>query len=128
MNKPKYSTEELEKVALKAIDKHKLFFIEDIIPFLPCSRSLFYERNLDKLDSIKEALFKNKVNLKVSLRSKWYNSDAPTLQLALMKLVASDEERKALSTSYMESKQEHSLPDLSNLSTDDIIALLKDEQ
>ena len=73
-------------------------------------------------------LFKNKVNLKVSLRSKWYNSDAPTLQLALMKLVASDEERKALSTSYMESKQEHSLPDLSNLSTDDIIALLKDEQ
>jgi hypothetical protein len=127
MNKPKYSTEELEKVALKAIDKHKLFFIEDIIPFLPCSRSLFYERNLDKLDSIKEALFKNKVNLKVSLRSKWYNSDAPTLQLALMKLVASDEERKALSTSYMESKQEHSLPDLSNLSTDEIIALLKDE-
>jgi hypothetical protein len=124
----KYDTNELEKLSLDAINKHKLFFIEDIIPYLPCSRSLFFERNLDKMDSIKEALIKNKVELKVAMRAKWYKSTAPALQLALMKLISSDDERKALSTSYMESKQEHTMPDLSNLSTEQLIDLLKDEE
>ena len=124
----KYNTADLEKQSIEAITKNKLFFIEDIIPYLPCSRSLFYERNLDKMDSIKEALIKNKVELKVSMRAKWYKSNAPALQLALMKLISSDDERKALSTSYMESKQEHLMPDLSSLSTEQIIDLIKDEE
>lgn len=124
----KYDTNDLEILSLDAINKHKLFFIEDIIPYLPCGRSLFFERNLDKMDSIKEALIKNKVELKVAMRAKWYKSTAPALQLALMKLISSDDERKALSTSYMESKQEHTMPDLSNLSTEQLIDLLKDEE
>lgn len=128
MNKPKYDTTELEKMALKAIKTHKLFFVEDIIPYLPCSRSLFYERNLDKLDSIKEALIENKVQLKVAMRSKWYNSTAPALQLALMKLICTDEERKSLSTHYHETKQEVVKPDLSGLSTEELVLLLKEGQ
>jgi len=126
MNKQKYSNEQMEELALIAIVDNKLFFIEDIIPFMPYSRALFYSRNMDKLDSIKEALIKNKTEVKISLRSKWYKSTNATLQLALMKLIANEEERKALSTSYMEAKQEFTAPDFSNLSTDDIISLLND--
>ncbi|TXI90605.1 MAG: hypothetical protein E6Q36_01190 [Chryseobacterium sp.] len=98
----KYKTEDLERLSLEAIEKFKLFFVEDIIPYLPCSRSLFYDRSLDKLDTIKDALTKNKVQLKVSMRSKWYKSDNATLQMALMKLICSEDERKRLSVSYTE--------------------------
>ena len=40
------------------------------------------------------------------MRSKWYKSNAPALQMALMKLIASPEELKRLSMSYSESKHE----------------------
>jgi hypothetical protein len=126
MNKLKYNTTDLENMALKAVNDNKLFFIEDIIPFMPCSRSLFYERNLDKMDSIKEALVKNKVELKIAMRAKWYKSTAPALQLALMKLISTDEERRSLSTSFHETKQEHVKPDLSGVSTEELLQLLKD--
>jgi hypothetical protein len=129
MGRTAYDIDKIVDQTLLVIAKERLFFIEDIIPYLPCSRSWFFEKNLDKLDSIKEALIKNKVELKVSMRAKWYKSNAPALQLALMKLISSDHERKALSTSYMETKQEHTRPDFDEFSSDDIIEMLKkDEQ
>jgi len=39
----------------------------------------------------------NRINVKVSMRSKWYKSDNPTLQMGLMKLIATDTERANLS-------------------------------
>lgn len=87
-----YKTKELEEKALAAIEKHKLFFIEDVVSFLPCGKVTFYEHKLNESNSIKEALEKNKVEIKVSMRSKWYKSDAPALQIALYKLIGTDEE------------------------------------
>lgn len=98
-----YKTSELKEQALKAIEKHKLFFLEDVIAFLPCSRSTFFEHFSDKSDSYKEisdALTKNKVEVKSSLRSKWYKSNSAPLQLALYKLIANPEEHKALQMQY----------------------------
>jgi len=95
-----YKTKDLEKQALKAIEKYKLFFIEDIVSYLPCSRQTFYTHQLDKLDSIKEALQKVKTDIKVSMRSKWYKSENATLQISLMKLISSEDERKRLSQTY----------------------------
>lgn len=98
-----YKTHELKDQALKAIEKHKLFFIEDVIAFLPCSRSTFFEHFSDKSDNYKEiseALTKNKVEIKTSLRSKWYKSNSAPLQLALYKLIATPEEHKALQMQY----------------------------
>ncbi|MCH7535296.1 MAG: hypothetical protein IH948_06060 [Bacteroidetes bacterium] len=97
-----YKTKDLEKRALKAITEKELVFIEDVICYLPCNRATFYNHELDKLDTLKEALQKNKTDIKVSLRSKWYKSDNATLQLALMKLVSTDEERRKLSVNYNE--------------------------
>ena len=77
-----------------------MLFIEDAVCFLPCSRATFYNHDLDKLDSLKDALQENKTNMKVSLRSKWFKSDNATLQLALMKLICSNEERQKLSMNY----------------------------
>lgn len=101
-----YKTEDLFNTAIEKIKKHKLFFIEDIIAFLPCRKSTFYEHFPNDSDYYKkmfEELERNRTELKVSMRSKWYTSNAPALQMALMKLIASPEELRKLSMQYIES-------------------------
>jgi len=101
-----YKTEELLKTALKAIEKHKLFFIEDVVAYLPCDRGTFYGRGLNKNDSIKELLDKNRIDVKVSMRNKWYKSDNATLQMGLMKLIGTEAEAHRLNGTVQ--KIEHS--------------------
>jgi hypothetical protein len=98
-----YKTEELEKKSLEAIDKHKLFFIEDVVAFLPCDKTTFYNHKLHEFNSIKDALEKNKVEIKTSMRSKWYKSDNPTLQMGLYKLIGTSEEAERLGTTLKHS-------------------------
>jgi len=119
-----YDKSELIRLAIEAIDKHQLVFIDEVVTFLPCTRATFYNHQLDKLDEIKDALNNVRVNTKTQLRNKWRDSDNAALQIGLMKLMATDEERKRLSTSFMETRQQHIAPDLSNLTTDQIIELL----
>jgi hypothetical protein len=98
-----YKTEDLFNKAMEAIEKNKLFFIEDIIAYLPCSKPTFYEHfqvDSNEFNELKEMLEKNRVELKVSMRLKWYKSDAPALQMALYKIIASSEEHKALQMNY----------------------------
>jgi hypothetical protein len=95
-----YDRNELETMAVEAIKKNKLFFIQDVIAYLPCTSSTFYNIGLEKSETIKEALLEVKTNIKVSMRSKWYMSEQPTLQLALMKLISSEEELRKLSMSH----------------------------
>ena len=37
-----YNKEELYKQAIEEVKKHKLYFIEDLIGFLPCDKTTFY--------------------------------------------------------------------------------------
>lgn len=100
-----YKTKDLFNTAIQAIKKHKLFFIEDIIAFMPCHKSTFYEHFPNESDMYKrmfEELERNRVELKVSMRSKWYKSNAPALQMALMKLIANPDELKRLSMSHID--------------------------
>ena len=100
-----YKSEDLLKKALEAIEKHKLFFIEDIIAFLPCSKPTFYEHFPNDSNAYKtmfQALEKNRTEIKTSLRSKWYKSNAPALQLALYKLIASPDEHRSLQMNYQD--------------------------
>lgn len=102
-----YNTEDLFNTAIEQIKKHKLFFIEDIIAFLPCRKSTFYEHFPNDSDYYKkmfEELERNRTELKVSMRSKWYTSNAPALQMALMKLIATPEELRKLSMQFIESE------------------------
>ena len=88
-----------------AIVKHKLFFIDDIVAFLPISTSTFYDWKLQESEELKELLTQNRTELKVAMRSKWYKSNAPALQMALMKLIASPEELRKLSMTFQEVDQ-----------------------
>ena len=91
--------------AKDVIVKHNLFFIEDIVAFLPCSKPTFYEFfpvDSNEFNELKDLLETNRTELKVSMRSKWYESNAPALQMALMKLIATPEELKKLSVNYNE--------------------------
>lgn len=97
-----YKTSDLKKKAIAAIEKYKLIFIDEIASYLPCNRATFYNHKLDKLDSIKELLDENKDKIKSSLRSKWYKTDNATLQLALMRLICTDKERRKLAINYSE--------------------------
>lgn len=92
----------LEK-AKEVIVKHNLFFIEEIVAFLPISKPTFYEYfkvGSNEFNDLKELLDVNRTKVKKTLQKKWLESDAPALQMGLYKLLATDEERKALSTNY----------------------------
>ena len=97
-----YNRKNLEAKALEAIKKNSLFFIEDVVAFLPCSKATFYNLELDKLDTIKEALEENRTVRKSAMRKKWYDSDNPTLQIALYKMICSDPEFKRLTGQHID--------------------------
>lgn len=97
-----YDKKKLEQQALKAIKEHNLFFITDITAYLPCTRETFYAHGLHKSDTIKAAIEKNKIKTTQSMKNKWYHSDNATLQVALMKIIGTDEVRKRLTQSYQE--------------------------
>ncbi len=102
-----YDRKKIFEQAKEVIVKHKLFFIEDIVSFLPCAKQTFYDFfpiHSDEMDELKGLLEQNRTSLKVSMRSKWYNSNAPALQMALMKLIATPEELRKLSMQFIESE------------------------
>jgi hypothetical protein len=49
------------------------------------------------------------------MRSKWYTSNAPALQMALMKLIATPEELKKLSMQFIESENKNTNFDISKI-------------
>lgn len=102
-----YDKQKIFEQAKEMIVKHKLFFVEDIVAFLPISKPTFYEFfpvESDEINELKGLLETNRTELKVSMRSKWYKSNAPALQMALMKLIATPEELKKLSMQFIESE------------------------
>jgi len=102
-----YDKTKIFEQAKEAIVKHKLFFVEDIVAFLPIAKKTFYEYypiDSNECNELKGLLEINRITLKVSMRSKWYTSNAPALQMALMKLIATPEELKKLSMTFVESE------------------------
>jgi hypothetical protein len=102
-----YDKQKIFEQAKEMIVKNKLFFIEDIVAFIPISKPTFYDYfkiDSNELNELKGLLEINRTTLKVSMRSKWYTSNAPALQMALMKLIATPEELKKLSMTFVESE------------------------
>jgi hypothetical protein len=98
-----YDKKKIFEQAKEVIVKHKLFFVEDIVAFLPCAKPTFYDffpPDSNELNELKALLETNRTTLKVSMRSKWYTSNAPALQMALMKLIATPEELRKLSMNH----------------------------
>lgn len=96
-----YSRKRLYEQAMQVIEERNLFFIEDLVAFLPCDRATFYRKfpqGCDECDSIKRALETNKVRTKSAIRHRLFNMDNPTAQIALYRMIATPEERDAIST------------------------------
>jgi len=97
-----YDRVKIFEQAKEVIEKNKLFFIEDVVAYLPIAKKTYYEYfpiDSDESNALKELLETNKTNVKVAMRSKWYKSDNPTLQVALMKIIATDDEAHRLNGS-----------------------------
>jgi hypothetical protein len=93
--------------ALDLIEKKKLFFIEDVVCLLPCRKSTFYDLfpiDSNEMDTIKELLEKNKIEIKNGLRNKWYNGNNPLTQMALYKLIGTEEEYHRIASTKTENK------------------------
>jgi hypothetical protein len=91
----------VEKEILSIIESENLFDIDTIFAYYKgCSKSTFYSHDLHELDSIKSALENNRLVTKQDLKKKWFESENPTVQIALFKLIATPDERKNLSQNY----------------------------
>lgn len=106
----KIQYKKLVEECLHLISEYKILFITDLIALLPFSKTTFYVYGLDKSDAVKEAIENNRTVIKQKLRAKWYESSTPTLQIALYKILATPEERKAMSSTSKEAKNDGMLP------------------
>jgi hypothetical protein len=102
-----YDRVKIYNQALDLIEKKKLFFIEDVVTLLPCRKSTFYDLfpiDSNEMDTIKELLDKNKIDVKNGLRNKWYNGNNPLTQMALYKLIGTEEEYHRIASTKTENK------------------------
>ena len=88
------------------------------------SKTTFYNRKLDEVNDIKEALRLNRSKAKQKLKKDWYNSQNPTLQIALYKLLGTQEECHRLNGTRHEVKQENIVKEKYN--REDVIEALSD--
>jgi len=73
--------------------------------FLPIGKTTFYDffpPDSNEMNDIKELLDNNKISTKVKLRKKLGEGDKAAEILALYKLIATEEERKALSMQHID--------------------------
>ncbi len=95
----------IHKQALEVAEQKKCFFIDQLVSFLPISISTFYEyfpAPSEEMEAIKAVLNKNKVEVKSAMYNKWFKSDNPTLQIALMRLICTPEEHQKLNQQYVD--------------------------
>ena len=100
-----YSTEKLFEQAKKIAKDPDIYFINDIIGFLPCSKQTFYDHfpeDSDQLDSLKEIITENKITKKKEIRKKLGKSERAAELLSLYRLIAEPDERQKLNQQYVE--------------------------
>lgn len=101
----RYDKNEIFEKAKQAIIDNSLYFIEDVVAFLPIVKVTFYDYfpvDSNEMNEIKELLDNNKISTKVKLRKKLGEGEKAAEILALYKLIATDEERRALSMQHVD--------------------------
>lgn len=95
-----YKKQEIIDQCLKVIEDECIFFIEELLAFVPISKGTFYKWKMNEMDSIKNAITQGKIKGKNHLRKKWMQSENATTDIALYKLLADDDEIEKLSSNY----------------------------
>ena len=104
-----YDKNKLYNQAKEAIEKHNLFFIEDIVAFIPCDKTTFYRLfplESNEYNDLKELLDSNKIKTKSGIRAKLWKSEKAAELLALYRLIATPDEHKKLNQSYIDHNHE----------------------
>ena len=100
--------EQHEKEILDVIIKHKIMKIQHIFQhYTDLGSAQFYNLELEKSESIKEAITTNKSKAVSYMLNKWVGSDNATLQISAFKVLCEDEDRKKLSMQFVESENSH---------------------
>ena len=100
-----YDTEKLYSQAKEVIEDNNLIFITDVCDFLGIAGKTFYEHfPLESKESktLKQMLQENKVGMRVGVRKSLMDSKSASALIAMMKIVGTDEEKKAVSKKYIE--------------------------
>jgi len=100
-----YDTKVLFDKAKEQIKERRLIFIEEVVAFIGINKTTFYDHfpiNSNEINELKKLIEDNKIDMKTRMRNKWYKSDNPTLQMGLMKLIATPEEHKRLSQTFVD--------------------------
>lgn len=108
-----YDKKKLLNQSIDIIKEKNLYFVEDVVTLLPCVKSTFYDLfplDSNEMNDIKKELDKNKVNTKIEIRQKLSMSDKTSDMIALYKLIGTSDERKSLSSSYIETGNDQKKP------------------
>ena len=100
-----YDKGKIFEQAKEEIKKNNLFFIEDIVAFIPCNKDTFYRffpTESDEYDNLKGLLDENKVKTKSAIRSKLFKGEKAAELLALYRLICTNEERQMLNQNYID--------------------------
>lgn len=100
--------EQHEKEITEVIVKNKVMRIDHIFThYLDLKSAQFYNLELEKSESIKEAIKINKSKAVGYMLNKWVASSNPTLQISAFKVLCEDSDRKKLSMQFVESENNH---------------------
>ena len=108
-----YKIEDLEKIAIEALKKHKLTTIEQVVSFMPCTSSTFYNHEMEKMESIKELLYRNREQRKIKIVQKMEEGDSVAGLAFAFKLLATEDELRRVNppkAKEEDDKQEKATP------------------
>ena len=119
-----YDKKKIYEQAKEAITKNNLFFVNDIVAFLPCGKTWWYDNfptDSEEMNTLREILEDNKSKTKSAIRAKLFKGEKAAELLALYRLICTPEERQNLNQSYIDhtSKGESLNIPISKWATDD---------
>lgn len=119
-----YDKKKIYEQAKEAITKNNLFFVNDIVAFLPCEKTWWYANfppDSEEMNTLREILEDNKSKTKSAIRAKLFKGEKAAELLALYRLICTPEERQNLNQSYIDhtSKGESINIPISKWATDD---------
>ncbi len=91
-----------EKELLEIIEDRKIMFFSHAFAYASFSPATAYNHGLEKLETIKEALAKNRASGVTYMLNKWIASDNATLQIAAMRIISDENLRRSLNQQYIE--------------------------
>lgn len=115
-----YNKLEIFQQAKEAIIDNELVYMYEVVEFVPCERSRFYDffpHDSEESEEFKVLLNANKVKIKREIRAKLKKSDKAAELLALYRLMATPEEHRMLNQSYIDhttKQKEIKLPEWMN--------------